>query len=455
MTQLPDGWVTASLQEVADLITDGDHNPPKRVHEGVPHLTARNVKGGHLVLDRCSFVSHEDFDRSRRRYAPLAGDVIITCVGTLGQTAIVPKNLSFSADRNLAAIRPGKAILSPFLKAMMDSPIPQGVIRKGSGSTAQPHLYLGDIRALRIPVPPLDEQKRIIAAIEEQFSRLDVGVAALERARQNLKRMRAAVLHAAVSGALIGVSSKEWEEATLGDLLDSIHAGKSFKCAERPSNLDEWGVVKVSAMTWGEFREGENKTVVGDRTVDPRFEIRPGDLLVSRANTVEYVGAAVLVGKCRPRLLLSDKSLRLVPNSRALPEWLLISLRTSSARRYIESVATGTSDSMRNISQPKLKALQVTVPPIQVQEHLVTEVDRMMLQVEQLEKSLGENSRSAQALRSSILAAAFFGQLTPQDQTEEPALAFLQRIATEKASSNGRRPTKGRKPRVLREEVPV
>jgi type I restriction enzyme S subunit len=165
-------------------------------------------------------------------------------------------------------------------------------------------------------------------------------------------------------------------------------------------------------MTWGRFRESENKIVVDHQRVDPRFEINPGDLLVSRANTVEYVGAAVLVGKCRSRLLLSDKSLRLVPNSKALPEWLLISLRTSWARRYIESAATGTSDSMRNISQPSLKALRITLPPIDVQSRLVGEVDRLMSQIERLEESLGHNRRSAQALRSSILSAAFSGELT-------------------------------------------
>ena len=82
-----------------------------------------------------------------------------------------------------------------------------------------------------------------------------------------------------------------------------------------PLPLDEWGVIKVSAMTWGEFRETENKTVLEGRAVDPRMEIHPGDLLVSRANTVDYVGAVVMVHECRPRLLLSDKSLRLYPRA--------------------------------------------------------------------------------------------------------------------------------------------
>jgi type I restriction enzyme S subunit len=260
-------------------------------------------------------------------------------------------------------------------------------------------------------MPPEQDQRQIVAAIEEQFSRLAAGSSSLQRAQRNLERARIAVLDAAVSGKFPGITKDSWEEFALGDLLDDIHAGKSFKCEERPSDLHEWGVVKVSAMTWGRFREGENKTVVDDRRADPRFEIHSGDLLVSRANTVEYVGAAVLVNKCRPRLLLSDKSLRLMPNSKVLPEWLLISLRTSLARRYIESVATGTSDSMRNISQPNLKALRIALPPIDVQSQLVTEVDRMMSQIEQLDESLGRNRRSARVLRSSILSAAFSGEL--------------------------------------------
>ncbi len=166
MSELPSGWAMASLKQVAAFVTDGDHNPPRRVREGVPHLTARNVKGGHLVLDGCTFISHEDFAKVSRRYAPLPGDVIVTCVGTLGQTAIVPEGLTFSADRNLAAIRPNEAMLSSFLKAALDAPGPQTVMQSASGSTAQPHLYLGDLRELTIPVPPLAEQRRIVAIIE-------------------------------------------------------------------------------------------------------------------------------------------------------------------------------------------------------------------------------------------------------------------------------------------------
>jgi type I restriction enzyme, S subunit len=299
-----------------------------------------------------------------------------------------------------------------YLEAMVSAPQSRAVIRGLIKTTAgQVGISGRDIRSIPIPLAPYVEQVRIAATIEEQFSRLDAGNSSLRRAERNLKRARVAILDAAISGKLLGIRRYPWEELALGDLVDDIHAGKSFKCEERPSNLDEWGVVKVSAMTWGRFKEGENKTVVDHRRIDSRFEIGPGDLLVSRANTVEYVGAAVLVGKCRPRLLLSDKSLRLIPNSKALPEWLLISLRSSSARRYIESVASGTSDSMRNISQPNLKALRIATPPIEVQSQIVTEVDRMMSQIEKLDESLVHSLRSVQALRSSILSAAFSGEL--------------------------------------------
>jgi type I restriction enzyme, S subunit len=166
-----------------------------------------------------------------------------------------------------------------------------------------------------------------------------------------------------------------WAETPMGNLLTAIEAGRSFKCSEHPAEPHEWGVIKVSAMTWKEFDEAENKAVLSDHHVDPRFEIRSGDLLFSRANTVTYVGAVVQVGETRPRLLLSDKSLRLVPCRDVLPRWLLYYLRSQRARRYLESLATGTSDSMRNISQASLRSLTVPLAPLREQEKIIAAIE--------------------------------------------------------------------------------
>ncbi|GIH73351.1 restriction endonuclease subunit S [Sphaerimonospora thailandensis] len=171
-----------------------------------------------------------------------------------------------------------------------------------------------------------------------------------------------------------------WTRATLGDLLIRIEAGKSFTCEPRPAEEDEWGVIKVSAMTWGTFREDENKAVPAHREIDPANEIRPGDILVSRANTAEYVGAPVLVGECRPRLLLSDKSLRLVPSSEVDRRWLLNVLASPDVRRAISARATGTKESMRNISQQALSEIEVLVPPQAEQQRIAAVLgDRLTL----------------------------------------------------------------------------
>jgi type I restriction enzyme S subunit len=459
MRQLPPGWIMSTVGQVGE-VSLGRQRAPKYHHgDGMrPYLRVANVFEDRI--DTTDVMQMTFSDDEFERYRLQSGDVLLNegqSPHLLGRPAIYrghPPDVAFT--NSLIRFRAGPGVtpewaLTVFRHYMRS----RRFMRESRITTNIAHLSAKRFSTVEFPVPPEAEQRRIVAAVDEQFSRFDTGVAALERARQNLKRMRSAVLQAAVNGVIVNASAEKWTNATLGELLEDMHAGKSFKCAERPAEPDEWGVVKVSAMTWGEFRESENKTVEGDRNIDPRFEIHPGDLLVSRANTVDYVGAVVLVRDCRQRLLLSDKSLRLVPTSHVMPEWLVISLRASSARRYIESVATGTSDSMRNISQPKLRALSIKLPPLEVQAELVSEVGRMMSLIEQLERSLADNYRSMHALRASILGAAFSGRLAAQDTNDEPASALLTRIAVEHASFNGQKFTRTGKPRTPREKVVV
>lgn len=170
-TDLPEGWCWSTLMGISSLVTDGDHNPPKRVEQGIPHLTARHVKDWTLLTERCSFISEEGFERTRARYEPRPRDIILTCVGTVGEAAIVPEGLVFSADRNLAGIRlAGQDVLPEYVLSYLSAPDTQISLRRLSGSTAQPHLYLGDLRQILLPLPPRAEQLRIIAVRDRLLS---------------------------------------------------------------------------------------------------------------------------------------------------------------------------------------------------------------------------------------------------------------------------------------------
>ena len=164
---IPKTWKWMKLSAISAFVTDGDHYPPQRVLKGIPHLTAKNIRDKKLNLIGCTFITYEDFEKVRMRYEPREDDVIITCVGTIGQTAIVPPNFVFSADRNLAAIRLIEGTFLPkFLQMILNASYWQNKVLTGSESTAQPHLYLKDLRSFCIPLPPLAEQHRIVAKVD-------------------------------------------------------------------------------------------------------------------------------------------------------------------------------------------------------------------------------------------------------------------------------------------------
>ncbi|MEV7138539.1 restriction endonuclease subunit S [Streptomyces tauricus] len=189
-------------------------------------------------------------------------------------------------------------------------------------------------------------------------------------------------------------------------MLQRIEAGKSFTCEPRPAHPDEWGIIKVSAMTWGEFDANENKAVPSGRAIDPSYEISAGDLLVSRANTKAYVGAPVLVGSCRPKLLLSDKSLRLIPRDGVVKRWLVHYLRSPAARTYVEAKASGTKDAMRNLSQEVLRRMPIPLPPLAEQHRIVEALEEQLSRIDSGIATLRSVRTRLAGLRKVILVAS-------------------------------------------------
>ena len=260
-------------------------------------------------------------------------------------------------------------------------------------------------------LPPLPEQRRIVAEIEKQFTRLEAGVAALRRVQANLKRYRAAILKAACEGRLVPTKAKDWKDGSLRDVLVGIEAGKSFRCEERPPTASEIGVVKVSAVTWGTYDELESKTCLDPDRVEERYLVSPNDFLFSRANTIELIGACVIAQKVTLRVMLSDKILRFHLSAAVNPKWVLYWLRSDFGRSEIERLATGNQDSMRNIGQERIRQIAMKLPPLAEQTRIVAEVERRLSVVEELEAVVSANLARSLRLRQSILQKAFTGQL--------------------------------------------
>jgi type I restriction enzyme S subunit len=164
--------------------------------------------------------------------------------------------------------------------------------------------------------------------------------------------------------------------ATVGSVLKGIVAGKSVQTLERPPLANELGILKVSAVTWGEFRPSECKAMPID--YEPGDCPRPmdGDILISRANTRELVGAPVMVCGDHPQLLLSDKLLKLIPDETVVDRrYLLRALRSTSAMAHFYRRAGGSTGSMTNITQSDIRDAAIHLPTLAEQRRIATILD--------------------------------------------------------------------------------
>ena len=242
-------------------------------------------------------------------------------------------------------------------------------IHNDTGRTTVKHLSTRQLSVRRLLLPPLGEQRKIAAILSSVDDAIEATQAVINQLQVVKKAMIAELLtrglpgrHTRFKQTEIGEVPESWEVGSLGTLLTGIDAGWSPQCEPQPAGTGEWGVLKISAVSWGDFRPRENKRLPSTLEPRPGLQVAVGDVLVSRSNTPELVGRSVLVTAAAPMLMLCDKIFRLRVNGTSIPAFIDLVLGTPNARAQIEEGASGSSGSMKNISQEKLRGLVVPIP---------------------------------------------------------------------------------------------
>jgi type I restriction enzyme S subunit len=159
-------WPIVSIKEIANKVTDGEHATPQRSESGILLLSARNIQNGYLDLREVDYIPLNEYERIIKRCHPEPGDVLVSCSGAVGRVCLVPQNLQFNLVRSVALIKPNHKVNSRFLQYSLQSELLQNQILRAQNQSAQPNLFLGSINKLKLPLPPIAEQKRIAEILE-------------------------------------------------------------------------------------------------------------------------------------------------------------------------------------------------------------------------------------------------------------------------------------------------
>lgn len=275
------------------------------------------------------------------------------------------------------------------------------------GGSAQPFVKVSETFKAPFSLPPLSEQRRIVARIEDLFERIRYVRLQLVSVRRLLRRYQQRVLANVFEDACANEAAYP-----LGTFIAGIEAGKNLRCEERPPAGGERGIVKISAVTWGRFDASQVKTPPHGAQLDPRSRIKDGDFLISRANTVELVGAPVIARGVAPETYLSDKVLR-IRFTESIDDWVLWFFRSSRGRAEIESRSSGNQLSMRNITQTALRNIPIPMPSEQTRHSLVAMIESKRSIGENLQSELARAEALLPRLESTLLNKAIAGDLVP------------------------------------------
>jgi type I restriction enzyme, S subunit len=200
--ELPPKWNWVSLDSICESITDGDHQAPPKSEEGIPFLVISNINKGVLNFQDTRFVPEEYYNNLREKRKPQIGDVLYSVVGSYGIPVLVDTNTKFCFQRHIAILKPQDSLNSKFLYYVMRSRLVYNQATNYATGTAQLTVPLTGLRKIKIPLPPLSEQKYIVEIIDKIFKNQGQVESYCNTAMEKIQNMSESTLSKAFRGEL-------------------------------------------------------------------------------------------------------------------------------------------------------------------------------------------------------------------------------------------------------------
>ncbi|WP_291558019.1 restriction endonuclease subunit S [Comamonas sp. SCN 65-56] len=492
---LPAGWITAAGGELYSVVRGVSYQKQDAIESPrasyIPLLRANNIQQ-RMNFNSLVYVPEHLVSIDQRL---VEGDFVV-CLAS-GSKSLVGKAARFSGTECYTfgafcgSLRAFDTTIVPYLSVFFASPLYRDAVSLASSGIGINNLKSTTLVALDVPLPPLAEQARIVARVEElmqlcdtleahgrlqdeQHARLvatlfDVLAASTsaEELAENWQRiathfdllldrpeavdaLEQAILQLAVRGLLVPQDESDepasklldriraekgqlvaegkvgrdmplpqvaddeapfvvpaaWQWVRFGALVRKSEAGWSPSCEGGSRRGDAWGVLKVSAVSWGEFRSSENKQLPASLKPRPEYEVQSGDFLISRANTEELVARSVVAKNPEPRLMLSDKIIRLDISSLVDRDFLNMVNNAKTSRTYYAENASGTSSSMKNVGRQVILNLPIPLPALAEQHRIVARVEQLRRLCADLRERLQQARVTQSRLADALVSAA-------------------------------------------------
>ncbi|WP_022755208.1 restriction endonuclease subunit S [Butyrivibrio fibrisolvens] len=421
---IPDTWRWSRIGDVY-AITMGQSPAGKSVTKGSDGIEFHQGK----VFFGEDYILKSDQVTSEPSKIAEPNSVLLCVRAPVGIVNITDRELCIG--RGLCAVKPLAGMTEKYalysLRCLKDT-----FIKKATGTTFV--AITGEVvKNQIIPLPPLEEQHRIVAKIEELLPYVDRYANAYEKLKKfNAKfpeDMKKSILQYAIQGKLVeqrpedgtaeelyqqiqdekqklikaGKIKKEkplaeitedeapfdipdtWKWVRLGDIYWYIDAGKSPNCQKTPVKNDEWGVITTTSIQIGYFDDEQNKVLPASFEVNKTMQVHAGDILITRAGPMNRTGIACNVENIRYNLILSDKTLRInMTNEFINKKYIVMILNSPQIRNQLIERMSGMDKQQVNISQEKYKTVLLPIPPLEEQQRIVKKVEELLPYCERL-----------------------------------------------------------------------
>ena len=427
--KLPQGWVECELKDIAEDIISGTGFP--KMYQGndagdYPFAKVGDIsklyRSSKKIIDSAeNYISEDIKNKIKGKVFPL-NTIVFPKIGEAlkGNYRLITKR-KMLFDNNVMGIYLSNNVDILFLYYFLTTQD----FGRFSVATTVPSIQKGNIEKIKINLPPLNEQKRIVEKIEEEFGKIDKGVEKLKLAQEQIKQYRQSVLKSAFDGKLY--KTTEWEEKMFSQVLEvnpktdipDIKDDDLISFLPMPAVQAEINIYNEDFVKYSKVKKGYTK-----------FKNR--DVLFAKITPCMENGKSCVVDNLKFGIGFGSTEFHILRSlGSILPEFVFYYVVQESFRKRAQNVMTG-AVGQRRVPADYLKNISINLPTIDEQKQIVKEIEKRFEIADEVERVITENLDKAEQLKQSILKKAFEGRLIPQDPNDEPAIGLLTKIKAER-----------------------